>query len=290
MTSCKAVLSLAVLLLACAQLALAQAGGTYTTLDFPGAVSTAAMGIDTAGDIVGGFVDGSGLTHGFLLSGVVYTQLDCPGANRTVAYGINDVGQIVGSTETSTLGLFVYDIQTQTYTTNSWNGHLSVTATGINNAGVIVGWALGSSRDVGFELVGPTFQEINIPNAPTTQLISINDSGAFIGITSKNGRVISYLGQPGQAFKEITPPAYHAYATAINDSNVLAGNYVLPVRNSAFEWQRRGLFKPINEPGQSNTFTSGINSAGQVVGSYYEVSGLQSHGFLWTPPSSAGKK
>lgn len=65
--------------------------GPTARLIFPGANSTVAEGIDTAGDIVGWFLDSNNAPHGFLLSGGAYTQLDVPGVGETVAYGINDV-------------------------------------------------------------------------------------------------------------------------------------------------------------------------------------------------------
>jgi hypothetical protein len=40
----------------------------FTTIDYPGAVSTELWGINSAGDMVGDYVDGSGKTHGFVLN------------------------------------------------------------------------------------------------------------------------------------------------------------------------------------------------------------------------------
>ena len=40
----------------------------FTTIDVPGATSTVALGITPAGEIVGGYTDSSGNTHGFLLT------------------------------------------------------------------------------------------------------------------------------------------------------------------------------------------------------------------------------
>src|SRR5205823_14671400 len=68
----------------------------FTTLDVPGAISTAANGISNAGQIVGQY-DAGGQTHGFLLNGSGYTTIDVPGATLTTANGINVPGQIVGS-------------------------------------------------------------------------------------------------------------------------------------------------------------------------------------------------
>ena len=78
MTLRKTIFLLAVLLLAAPPLALAQAGGPYTTIAFPGAAATVAQGIDTAANVVGWFIDSGNNTHAFLLSGGVYTQLDAP--------------------------------------------------------------------------------------------------------------------------------------------------------------------------------------------------------------------
>src|SRR5205823_307133 len=69
-------------------------GGIYTTLDVPMAVTTAAWGINNAGQIVGAYVTGP-VDHSFLYSGGTYTIIDHPvGTND--AFGINNAGQIVG--------------------------------------------------------------------------------------------------------------------------------------------------------------------------------------------------
>jgi uncharacterized membrane protein len=90
------------------------AAGTDTfvpaTIDYPGATSTAARGINNRGDVVGTFVCAAACTnpltgevsaagtHGFLLEGGVFTRIDVPAAGRTgtVARGIGEQGIIVG--------------------------------------------------------------------------------------------------------------------------------------------------------------------------------------------------
>src|SRR5215813_8940992 len=115
---------------------------SFTTLNFPGASSTSASGINHAGQIVGSyFVPASGLPHGFLLSGGIYTAIDFPGAFHTFANGINDAGQIVGryfpGTATTFHGfLFSGGI----YTPIDFPGATGATsASGINDAGQTVG-------------------------------------------------------------------------------------------------------------------------------------------------------
>ena len=79
-----------------------------TIIDFPGASTTSARGINNSGDIVGTYVcsvaAGCTLTgpaasagsHGFLLQDGVYTRVDVPDGTGTVARGISEQGVIIG--------------------------------------------------------------------------------------------------------------------------------------------------------------------------------------------------
>jgi uncharacterized membrane protein len=77
----------------------------YITLNDPAAGSGSgqaeAGGINDSGQIVGFYIDSSGIDHGFLDSNGHYTTLNDPSAGTgsgqgTLAFGINDSGQIVG--------------------------------------------------------------------------------------------------------------------------------------------------------------------------------------------------
>src|SRR4051794_12257389 len=68
----------------------------YTTIDFPGATSTSAWGINSRGDVVGVYSLPDKTTHGFLWSGGRLTSIDIPGADSTDTWGINSQGDIVG--------------------------------------------------------------------------------------------------------------------------------------------------------------------------------------------------
>src|SRR5262249_51173987 len=69
---------------------------TFTLIDFPGADSTQAWGINPRGDIVG-YYNSAGVTHGFLLSEGNFTTIDFPGAASTSPFAINPRGDIVGN-------------------------------------------------------------------------------------------------------------------------------------------------------------------------------------------------
>jgi probable HAF family extracellular repeat protein len=75
-------------------------GGSFTTIDFPGAESTFAVGINDSGQIVGHYYDGR-FFHSFLYSAGSFTTIDIPGPFSTDAWGINHSGQIVGGYQDS---------------------------------------------------------------------------------------------------------------------------------------------------------------------------------------------
>ena len=70
--------------------------GTFSTIEVPGALSTAALGMNNRGQIVG-FYEAGETNHGFLLDQGIFTTIDVPGAALTAAFGINARGLIVGT-------------------------------------------------------------------------------------------------------------------------------------------------------------------------------------------------
>src|SRR6202163_1248926 len=71
-------------------------GPTFTQIDFPGAASTQAWGINANGDIVGAYVSADNSTHGFLRTRGEFISIDFPGAAYTYVFGISPRGDIVG--------------------------------------------------------------------------------------------------------------------------------------------------------------------------------------------------
>jgi probable HAF family extracellular repeat protein len=62
----------------------------------PAQGGTSPEAINNAGQVVGYFLDASGVPHGFLKNGDSFTTIDPPAASFTLAYSINDRGDIVG--------------------------------------------------------------------------------------------------------------------------------------------------------------------------------------------------
>src|SRR5262249_18635425 len=74
----------------------------YSTIDFPGAIATEALGINNQNNfqIVGDYTDSSGRIHGFIWQNGVFTSVDAPFAANLSITGINDQGKIVGTYDT----------------------------------------------------------------------------------------------------------------------------------------------------------------------------------------------
>jgi PEP-CTERM motif len=74
-------------------------GGTFTTLDAPGAVDTSLLGLNNEGEAVGFDMDANGNMHGIICNintGTCVQEDDPNGIGTTTFNGVNDMGQIVG--------------------------------------------------------------------------------------------------------------------------------------------------------------------------------------------------
>jgi probable HAF family extracellular repeat protein len=275
----KIILSLAVLLLS--SLALAQ--GTYTEVDVPGALTTAGFGIDTAGDMIGLYVDASGNYHGFLLSGTTFSTIDYPGAPITYLFGINDLGQIVGYGNAGNSG-FSYDVATQAFTPISYPHANRTFPTAINNAGTIVGSVIDLDNEtLGFELVGSRYRQISPPGTFDVSLAGITESGKIVGTVSNIAGTKNFLFNHGNYGHLTIPGASGAVVAGINPAGTaMVGNYTHSSGITAgFLYQGKTL-TTLQFPGSNTTYAIGINSAGEVAGYFIDASG-NLHGFLWTP-------
>jgi uncharacterized membrane protein len=75
--------------------------GTYSSIDFPGAVLTQAWKINAAGEVAGRYKSPDGGWHAFLMSEGEFTSIDVPGAIQTASFppqvGMNAAGDVVSS-------------------------------------------------------------------------------------------------------------------------------------------------------------------------------------------------
>jgi probable HAF family extracellular repeat protein len=93
--------------------------------------------------VAGGYIDSTGVQHGFVLKGKKLTSFDAPNSvGVTTAEGINDAGQAAGlyTDASANRHAFLYDFSTGSFTAiDPGNGSTAQEAWGINNQGLIVG-------------------------------------------------------------------------------------------------------------------------------------------------------
>ncbi len=192
------------------------AGPTFYLIDFPasqsptGKVTGTFVGkINTGGDIVGDYMDGSPTpnpAHGFKLTGFPstpqFTQIDFPGAVATEATGINDAGEIVGIYSLNAFFLNqAYLLSGDRFTTLTTPVGQS-TAWGINNHHEIVGWFGGGGVSVagltrGDLFIGGTFMMLMFPGSIGTANLGNNSAGVIVGdYRSTDGITHGFLATP----------------------------------------------------------------------------------------------
>jgi uncharacterized membrane protein len=255
---------------------------TFTTIDVPGAGATIIYGINAAGDVAGVYGDDSNsLKHAFVARGGVFTLFDYPGADSTLATGINDSGLIVGYANFGVSALsFLYD--GTTFSTFRDGNRMDTFAYGINNAGWIVGTAGFPSSTRAFERRGSHFQNIKFPGLYYYGYATgINSFGQVAGYTDEGH---GYEYSQGKFTQIDFPGAILTQARGINDGGLVVGWYgVNGPADYGFVFMN-GQFTTFRYPG-AQTFATGINMSGQVVGDY-TFDFIFYHGFVTSPVNS----
>ncbi len=184
-----------------------------------------------------------------------FTVLDIPdyvypnGANMTMIHGIsptaiNDSGQVAGRADWG----------------NGWNG-------GTN----------------GFVETNGTVTEFSVPdyinNIRITLPTAINASGQIVGTSYGSGFIKNNNSDPSR----INVPNEYGYITlptAINDSGLVAGSFTGNTGESHGFVKNGGTYTILTAPNATNTYVTGINASGQVVGHFNDSAGY--HGFVET--------
>jgi len=218
---------------------------SHASLDSVGILGTHtsfARGINTQGDIVGGYAGSDGKEHGFILRHGKLTTLDAPfrGAVGTQLNAINDAGVIVGVWVDHAFRGHGFIYQNGSFSNLQYPGSRDTTPFGINSNGDIAGnWdADQSSTGHGFVFSGGRITSFDVPDAMPNETAAngINDSGQIVG---------TYVGRDGK---------FHGF-----------------IREGA-------TFTALDCPGGVATIAWGINAAGQIAGNCDDSGGRK--GFI----------
>jgi hypothetical protein len=223
-----------------------------TTFDYPGTgiVTTSPQKINEKGDIVGEFIDSSGVVRGFVRF-----------SDGSFSAPIVDPNDTVGFTE----------------------------GRGINNSRTVVGdYAISDGNNHGFFLSGGTFTEYDIPGAATTVVLGINDAGDFTGGDDSSGTLQAFISVGGTITSFGIPGTNFTLAYQINNSKKLVVGYYIDssgILHGYYRDANGALHFPIDPPGSVSTVLFGDNDRNWVVGRYADASGV-THGLFFTAPNN----
>jgi len=222
-----------------------------TTFDYPGAGnSTLPQKINERGDIVGEFIDSSGVTRGFVRF-----------SDGSFSDPIVDPNDTVGFTE----------------------------GRGINNSRTVAGdYVISDGTVHSFFLSGGTFTEYDVPGAVQTNLLSINDTGEFTGGSDPGSGIFeAFVGRAGTLTTFSVPGALLTLAYEINNNKKLVVGYFIDASGILHGYYRDtngALHFPIDPSGSVGTVLFGLNNKNWVVGRYADASGA-THGLFFVPPN-----
>ncbi len=205
---------------------------TFGLIDFPRSTASNAFGINSKGDIVGGYGPmppaGYFETTGYWLKGNTYRTLAYPGAAYSAPLGLNDKRVIIG----------FYDL-------------------------------LGDQNFRGYQYKGAEFTTIDYPGAPSTGPLAINNSGEVIGIyVDSSGIQHGFTLKDGVYATIDVPNSYDTEPLGINSTGVIVGDYYDSDNiQHGFVYQNN-QFTSVDYPGVTNTVLSGINDVGDIIGHY----------------------
>ena len=240
-------------------------GSTTNFFNPPGQM---ALGINSAGNIVGG----NGVTAFYLPNGGTPQTLNVPGGAIN-AFGINDKGNIVGQFNTAsgaTPGFYLPSIGSSTFTEiDAAAGSAAdvVNAQGVNDNGLVVGFYMGNDGQVhGFDA--------NILNAV---------NGFLTGTAIADPTIPAVAGEPGATF-------VFSQILGINDQGIAVGYYGdSTISQHGFLYNTKtGVYTFLDDPAEafSNgvevTQITGINNAGDISGFYTDANGI-AHSFFAAP-------
>src|SRR5215471_1192431 len=223
-----------------------------TTFDYPGTGNqTLPQKINERGDIVGEFIDSSGVTRGFVRF-----------SDGSFSVPIVDPNDTVGFTE----------------------------GRGINNPRTVAGdYVISDGTVHSFLLSGGTFTEYDVPGTLQTNLLGINNPGDLTGAFDPGDGIFqAFIDRGGTITAYTVPGAAATLAYEINDNKKLTVGYYIDaagVLHGQYRDANGALHFPIDPTGSVGTVLFGDNNRNWVVGRYADAAGV-THGLFFVPPNN----
>jgi len=273
-----------------------------TTLPF---TTPDSIALNNHGVVTGGIVNPDGSISLGKWSNGVLTNLGAPpglpsGFNRVRPFGINGSGAIVGGIYTRAgewpVRAFVHRDSSYTVLPLLHPTDLGGVAIGINSRGQVVGFDRTSNHNTqGWLWSDGAYSSLPVSGTDTVA-VAINSSGTIVGYRWINffQRLLTgqyrCSGQMGYVLSQGTTQYLNGPVNAINDLGVAAGASTSPAHVMTTRLKGDAT-ATVFKDGIATSILSlpsaafGINSAGDVIGSYRSESG--SRAFMWSPKSGA---
>lgn len=266
---------------------------TFTSFQFPGAVSTIAFGINNEEQIVGGYRVPPAPRHALLIDQGQFIPLapsTALGSHFSEAFDINERGEVVGIYRDDQGSQHRFLLSNTVLSNVDFPGATATDAFGINASGTIVGDFFDATGVAhGFVLRDGVFKQIDVPGALDTEAVGINSSGDVVGswdtdpTTQGHGFVLTREGQ----FITIDAPKALPASTSvfgINDLGQIVGGYTDATGDLHCFLLVAGTFTNVDFPGAPFTQCVGINDRGSISGGYFLGNGSgNATAFLATP-------
>jgi probable HAF family extracellular repeat protein len=264
------------------------------------ASSTSVYGVDVSGNLVGSYIDSTGVSHGMLLTAKgQLTPIDYPPPaepETTVCYAINGLDDIVCNYADSAgndQGA-IYNAEKKTWTSIVVPGATVVLAYATNKLGHLAGTYVDSAgNQYGFLLTGPTgnFTQLRAPNSTFTVATGINSKGEVVAWWGDINNYIhssSYLKNTWAG--ENLPGATNVFIGGIDDNSDLSYTWVDSVGNThgGFYNATTAQYYLFDFPDFTGTESFGMNyntltSKAEIVGQYNQSESTAGfNGFTYT--------
>jgi hypothetical protein len=258
--------------------------GVGTTFDPPNSTNTDVVGITSAGEIFGDYVDNVLKQHGFVDNDDTVTQVDVFLANSTTVNGVNDAGVIYGEYADSSNVVHGFIDNSGTFTLINVPGADTSSVSGVNASGVVVGTYISANSTVhGFVESNGSFKTIDPPGSIFTSVVGVSDAGVIVGNYQDSGNNQHGFVDTNGAITTISiPGATTTSITAIAADGEIVGNYADSSGNIHGFVDQGGVITTVDVPGATETNILGISASGEITG-YYNDSSSNQHGFVGTP-------
>ena len=258
-----------------------------STFDYPGAGNqTIPEKVNEHGAIMGGFVDSSQATRGFVLfrNGAFTPPIKDPNdtGNFTIGTGINDSNLGCGFFVDESTGNHGFFLMDRTITNYDVAGSTATTLWGVNIDGDFCGSATIDGVEEGFVSLGGVVTEFAVTGAVSTEAMSLNDSNEICGtyLDSSNAEHGFYRDADGTIHAPADPrAAKETVLSGNNNRNIIVGRSRIGMGTHGLVFLPPDKFIVYSYPGSNFTSFNGINNHGEIVGRYVDGSGLV-HGII----------